>query len=140
MKESFQPWMETVADTVGFAASRSDVDAAKIGVVGFSLGGYLSLSTATHDPRIKVIVDYFGGLPKELHARADKLPPTLILHGNADPIVSVNEARTLEGLLKTHKIAHEVKIYDGLGHGFSGETGQDAAKRALAFLDAHLKK
>ncbi|MDB5349099.1 MAG: dienelactone hydrolase [Planctomycetota bacterium] len=139
MKDEFTPWMETVADTVGFAAGRAEVDAAKIGLVGFSLGGYLSLSTATHDPRIKVIVDYFGGLPKELHERAGKLPPTLILHGDADPIVPVHEAHTLEGLLKTHKILHEVKIYPGLGHGFSGTTGDDAARRALAFLDTHLK-
>lgn len=140
MKEEFTPWMETVGDGVLFAAGRGEVDPERIGLIGFSLGGYLSLSTATYLPRIKVVVDYFGGLPKELHERADKLPPTLILHGDADPVVPVAEAKVLEKLLEDYKIAHEVKIYKGLGHGFTGKDGEDAALRAIAFLEAQLKK
>jgi dipeptidyl aminopeptidase/acylaminoacyl peptidase len=140
MKEHFTPWMETVADAVKFATDRADVDGQKIALLGFSLGGYLSLSTATFDPRVKVVVDYFGGLPKELHDRAGKLPPTLIMHGDADPIVSVKEAETLESLLKQHMIPYEMKIYKGLGHGFTGKDGEDAALRAIGFLSTHLKK
>src|SRR4051812_13510134 len=57
MKQEFTTWMETVGDAVKFAAGRGEVDPEKIGLIGFSLGGYLSLSTATYLPQIKVVVD-----------------------------------------------------------------------------------
>ncbi len=136
MKDEFVPWMETINDTVDFASKRPDVNPEKIGFVGFSLGAYLALSNATIDPRIKVVVEYFGGLPESLVEKAGKLPPTLVLHGDADVVVPVKEAEKLKALLEKHKIDHEVKIYEGKGH---GPLGEDSGKRALAFLDKYLK-
>jgi hypothetical protein len=31
-----------------------------------------------------------------------------------------------------------MKIYEGIGHGFSGEVGRDASARTLAFLKKYL--
>jgi len=137
--DNFVTWMETIYAATEFISKRDEIDAEKIGVVGFSLGGYLSLSEPLFDQRVKVVVDYFGGMPEQLVDCAHKLPPTLVLHGEADPIVSVKEAEKVEKLLKQHKIEHEVKIYKGQGHGILGSDGEDAQKRAIAFLDKHLK-
>lgn len=136
--DRFAEWMETVADATTYAAALPNADAERIGLVGFSLGGYLATSSAAYDPRVKAVVEYFGGLPDLLADRAGRLPPTLILHGDADAIVPVSEARELEDRLKAHDIPCEVHIYEGANHGFLGATGRDASRRTVEFLGKHL--
>ena len=55
---------------VDLLASRDDVDATRIGVIGHSLGGHNAMFVAAFDPRLKVVVtscgwtpfhDYYGG-------------------------------------------------------------------------------
>lgn len=139
MQVKFREWAAVLVETTDLAARMDDVDPARVGFMGFSLGAYLSLSTAASEPRIRVVVEYFGGFPKALYPKADKLPPILILHGDQDKVVAVSEAKALESLLKEKKVEHEVHIYKGAGHGFSGADAQDSGRRATAFLDAKLK-
>jgi carboxymethylenebutenolidase len=139
MKEHFPGWIMAVADGVSNVVKQPNVDRERVGLLGFSLGGYLSLSAAVFDPRVSAVVEYFGGLPEPLVKEVKSLPPTLILHGDADPIVPVTEARALEKLFKEKNVPYELQIYAGQGHGFFGETGRDALKRALAFFDKHVK-
>ena len=140
MTARFPEWLLAVADGLTDLAKRPDVDPARIGVAGFSLGGYLSVSLAMFDPRVTAVVDFFGGLPEPLRNDLRSLPPTLILHGDADKIVPVAEARTLETLCRARNIPHEVRIYAGQGHFFTGDDSRDATRRALTFLDTHLKQ
>jgi carboxymethylenebutenolidase len=139
MVENFRSWVETVADASSYALGLPNAEPGEVALVGFSLGGYLSLATSTFDPRVKVVVDYFGGLPEPLTDRADKLPPTLILHGDSDTIVPVSEASRVEELLKANHIPFEKKIYEGAGHGFFGASSKDATGRVVKFLGKHMK-
>jgi carboxymethylenebutenolidase len=61
-----------------------------------------------------------------------------VLHGDADPVVPVSEAYGLERLLKQLGVPHEMRIYAGVGHSFSGATAEDAFRRITAFLTKHL--
>jgi dienelactone hydrolase len=135
----FAIWMSTIADAVAYAGKQPDVDAQRIGVMGFSLGAYLSLSVATVDPQVKAVVEFFGGLPEFFAKQLKTMPPTLILHGDADPLVPVKEAYTLETLFKQKKITYEIKIYSGQKHGFTGAADDDARQRVRGFLDKNLK-
>jgi len=139
IKDNFTPWVEIVGDAVGHAAAMPNVDPDRIGLVGFSLGAYLSLSEAVFDPRVKGVVEFFGGLPATLADKARAMPPTLILHGEADKVVPVSEARDLERLLKDNAVPFEIQIYPESGHAFLGDDGLDSLKRTLAFLDKHVK-
>jgi carboxymethylenebutenolidase len=139
MKTHFAAWMRAVADGVTNAAKQPNVDPSRVGLLGFSLGSYLSLSLSVFDPRVSAVVEYFGGLPDVLVKDVKSLPPTLILHGDADKVVPVSEAKALETLCRERKVPHEVRIYPGQGHGFLGDHGEDAMRRALAFLDRHVK-
>jgi carboxymethylenebutenolidase len=91
------------------------------------------------EPRIRAIVDYFGPLPEELARERPRLPPTLILHGSADAIVPVSHARALERLLQEQGTAHQIRIYEGQGHGLTGPAQLDAAARVARFLGQHLQ-
>jgi carboxymethylenebutenolidase len=153
----FRDWMTAVADATKYARGLRNVDGGRIGVVGFSLGAYLALASAAEkDLKLSAVVDFFGGLPRPMHAKAANLPPTLILHGDADTVVPVAEAHELHSLLKKAKRPSELVVYEGAGHVFS-EPGQakgkvgldtflrtlkqmdDADSRTAAFVDGHLK-
>jgi carboxymethylenebutenolidase len=139
IEKHFAAWMQAIADGVSHARRQSNVDPGRIGLLGFSLGSYLSLSLAMFDARVSAVVEYFGGLPEPLVKDLKSLPPTLILHGDLDRIVPLSEAKTLESLCKTKNIPHEACIYAGQGHGFVGDAARDASRRAIAFFETHVK-
>jgi len=134
----FPAWMKTLWDAVSFVSWRPQVDPERIGLVGFSLGAYLSVSAAAIDSRVKAVVEFFGGLPKEMKFFMRRLCPVLILHGEQDKTVPVEEAYHLQQVLEKKKMPYEIQIYPGAGHGFSGEVWRDAGLRTLAFLQKHL--
>jgi carboxymethylenebutenolidase len=137
---SFAVWSQTVRDTVGYAARRPDVEPGRIGLVGSSLGSWVSLSAAARDRRVGAVVENYGGMPVWEDLDPARLPPVLILHGDADRNVPVSEAYRLERVLLEAGVPHEVHIYPGAGHGFRGPDSEDALTRTLAFLDTHLKQ
>jgi dienelactone hydrolase len=136
--QNFTPWMNTVQDALTFAAAYPGADADRIGIIGISLGAALGLAVSSTDPRVRTLVNYFGPLPQGAIATTASLPPTLVLHGAADPIVPVANAYAVEALLRQQNVPHEVKVYPGQGHGFRGAAEKDATQRALAFLRRHL--
>lgn len=136
--ENFMPWMGTVQDALAFASNHSGADPHRVGIVGISLGAALGLAVASTDPRVKALVNYFGPLPQGAIATTSRLPPTLVLHGSADPIVPVANAYAVEALLRRQNVPYEIKVYPGQGHGFRGATEADATARSLAFLQRHL--
>ncbi|QRM32133.1 dienelactone hydrolase family protein [Microvirga sp. VF16] len=136
--QNFMPWMDTVQDALAFASDHPGVDPRRIGIIGISLGAALGLAVASTDPRVKALVNYFGPLPQGAIAATSKLPPTLVLHGSADPVVPVASAYAVEALLRQQNVPHEIKVYPGQGHGFRGAAEDDALARSLAFLQRHL--
>lgn len=138
IRQNFVPWMETIADAMKYVGQLKNVQPDRTALIGFSLGGYLALSVGSRDPRVKAVIEFCGGLPEELAADCVQMPPTLILHGEADNLVPVSEAHRVEALMKRTSSAYEMKIYPGVGHFFSGLTMVDAAQRTLAFLRKHL--
>jgi carboxymethylenebutenolidase len=132
--------MITIDDALTAIARQENVDPGRLGLLGFSLGSYLSLSVASHDSRVSAVVEYFGGLPSLFALNLKKFPPTLILHGDADDTVPVAEARKLEKLFGEKQFPFEIQVYPGQGHRFHGDDEKDAFERSLRFFDKHLKK
>ena len=140
----FAAWMETVRQAVLQAARLPGVDGRRIGLLGFSLGAYLSLAVATQaDLPIAAVADLFGGLPEKLKKNIKGLPPTLIIHGDADKTVPVEEALALAKLFQERESPYEIKIYEGQDHLFQsnlfGAAARDARDRTLDFLAKYLK-
>jgi carboxymethylenebutenolidase len=138
LRQNFPLWAGTIRDAMTWLAKQPSADPDRLGVVGISLGAALALEAGAADPRIKAIVDYFGPLPEGMAARKPRLPPTLILHGSADPIVPVANAHKIEKLLQQSGTPYEIKIYPGQGHAFFGPAQLDSANRAAEFLGRYL--
>lgn len=137
---NFPLWMKTLWDVVSLVANQPSVDPARIGLLGFSLGGYLAMSVACIDPRIRVVTEYFGGLPREVRIFMRRLPPVLILHGDADTVVPVAEAHSLQQIAQERSVPCEMQIYPGEGHHFGPEARADADSRMQAFFKKYLSE
>ena len=119
-----------------FLSSRADVDADRIGSVGWCMGGGYSLALATTEPRLRAAVINYGRLvtaPSKIEAvRAAVL-------GNfagEDRGIAVEDVRTFESQLKAAKKDADIKVFDGKGHGFmnpNNKQGYDATASADAW-------
>ena len=145
--QMFLAYIRTLNDATRYIAAQPEIRNKGIGVVGFSLGGYLALALAEEErshppplrsPEIKAVVEFFGGMPGFAEERLTAMPPVLILHGEDDDVVPVGSAYELEKLLKKRAVPYEIKIYPHQGHGFSGDALEDSKKRTVSFLSAHL--
>lgn len=139
MVKEFSTWSDTIKEAITYVGKQPEVDADRIALEGVSLGSYLSLWTASQDERVKCVVEYFGGMPPILVGQVKRMPPVLILHGEKDPLVKVEEAHHLEKVFKDKQVDYEIKLYPNQGHGFFGADAKDAGVRAIEFFDKYLK-
>jgi uncharacterized protein len=76
-------WRAAIAesrDAITWLATHSSVDATRLGVVGYSLGGFLALMTAAEDERLRVIaLAAAGDLP-------DHTPYASLVRGMVNPL------------------------------------------------------
>jgi carboxymethylenebutenolidase len=144
--ETFQrclhSWITTVRESIGYVAQQPTTDAHRIGLLGFSNGGFLAVGAAGFDSRIGAVVEVYGGMSSALRDRIERLPPTLILHGDADTVVRIDEAYALARFLQQRAIAYTIHIYPGGQHGFDADPtspyARDAQERTLDFFNTRL--
>jgi dipeptidyl aminopeptidase/acylaminoacyl peptidase len=71
------------------------------------------------------------------HAHALRRP-LLVLHGDADPVVSVGQSRAFAAAARAAGADVEIAIYEGEGHGWKKpETTVNELERTSAFLALH---
>lgn len=102
----------------------------------------------------KTLKGFLGGPPSQQKARYDdaspiqhvndKTPPTLLVHGTRDELVSIQHAHRLAALLKRHKIKHYLLELPWATHACEahlfGPSGQASLYAIERFLDAIWKR
>lgn len=132
----YPQWTAALEDAVTFVRADPQVDSTRVDAFGFSLGGYMALALGASDPRIRRLVVLSGGFFPTLARDVRFLPPTLLLHGDADRTVPLAEARRVERTLASLGVAHALVVYPGQGHGIARASIPDGVARAAAFLEA----
>ncbi len=114
----------------------------RIGLLGFSLGGFIAANTAARDERIAALAVLYGGMPDAMAGKVKHLPPTIELHGEADQNVSIANGRKLIELAKSVGAETEFVPYPGKPHGFdfsdTDPMTTDAIDRVSRFFQARL--
>jgi carboxymethylenebutenolidase len=140
-EQRYEAWAHLVDDVADDVLKQQDSNG-KIALIGFSNGGILAPGAAALDAKITAAVVYYGTVPWPLKQAPARLPPLLILHGDADTIIPLNEGRALAQFAKGLGGSAELVIYPGGKHGFgirgNEADGADALKRTVAFLHREL--
>jgi carboxymethylenebutenolidase len=149
MIRNFPTWLNEVQAGIVTLKKNPAIAPKKVGLMGFSLGGFIALTYGVSYPDdVAAIVEYYGGLSPALYPRVSSMPPVLILHGASDRIVPVSQARDLDAALTKAGRPHEMKIYPDAQHVFNfpdamgwykSDAAHDAWDRSLKFLDTYLK-
>jgi acetyl esterase/lipase len=72
-----------------------------------------------------------------LHVTPDD-PPTLLVHGDKDDLVKLNNSERIFVELQKQKVPCELVVIKDAGHGFLGDNGKKAAKALTNWFDKHL--
>jgi acetyl esterase/lipase len=68
----------------------------------------------------------------------DDDPPTLLIHGDKDTLVKLDNSQRIMDEFKKHKVSCDLVVMTGAGHGFAGDQGTQAAKALVAWFDKYL--
>ena len=117
-QKRFIAWLATINDVVDELSKLPIAKNESMGVLGFSQGGYLAVGVAGTNRRIRALVEFYGGFPGPLENQITQLPATLIVHGESDTVIPVQEAHTMEAAAKLRTASVVTKLYAGAGHGF----------------------
>jgi carboxymethylenebutenolidase len=120
-----------------------NVDANRIGAVGFCMGGAYALQLAITDKGMKAASVFYGANPKPMEAVAEACP---IIGSYPDRDFTTKAARELESSLTKYDVPHDIRIYDHTQHSFYNkqrtpfevEASKDAWQRMLSFFEQHL--
>jgi dienelactone hydrolase len=124
-------WSTALVDTVAYSRTLATVDPSRIGMVGFSLGGYLCLrSRAAAKP--KALVEYFAPVFEGIGAKGS-VPHVQIHHGTLDTgPTAFSNATQIEGLLKLEGPDVTLYAYKNATHGFAGKDPANTSAAALS--------
>lgn len=119
----------------------------KAGVVGFCMGGQLSMFAASLNPRIGACVNFYGIHPNVKPVYSQVQGPVLGLFGELDHITPPDSVAALRAELEAAGTRHELVTYPGVGHAFfnddrpavfNEEAAADAWGRTLALFRQEL--
>ncbi|HYD07060.1 MAG TPA: alpha/beta fold hydrolase [Reyranella sp.] len=156
-----------VLAAIDWLAKRPLVDRDRIALVGNSMGGQVALLTAAHRPPIRAVAafqppidlaawreanpfvrDYLDdlcgseGLPvrSPIFRVAQIDVPVLLIHGDKDENVSVEQTEAMAASLKSHGKEVETSIMPGATHYFTEQQNAEARRRLFEFLRRHLNR
>jgi carboxymethylenebutenolidase len=137
-----------LAGAIEYLRQQDGVTGAKVGTVGFCMGGALSLFAASQNPEVGACVVFYGGHPNvkpdipRLHA------PVLGIWAGKDGFVTPEVVDQLDKQLTAAGKRHEFHTYPAAQHAFFNDTrpevhdpaaSADAWAKTMAFLRRELK-
>jgi carboxymethylenebutenolidase len=129
--------------TLTFLSEQPGVDGARLGAVGYCMGGSFAIAWACTDDRLKAIAPYYAMNPRPLEA-VNRLCPVVGSYPGSD--FTTPNGQKLDIELERNHVPHDIKIYPGAKHSFFNDTSrnynepaaQDSWERVLAFFGEHL--
>lgn len=133
---------------IAYLQQQKGVTAAKVGTVGFCMGGALSLFAASRNPKVGACVVFYGGHPNVKPDLGALQAPVLGIWAGKDGFVTPEVVQEIDKQLTTLGKRHEFHTYPNAQHAFFNDTraevhdakaSADAWSKTLAFFRRELK-
>jgi carboxymethylenebutenolidase len=147
--------IQDVNAAVEFLKGHRSVEAERLGMVGFCMGGRVAYLLAAVNPNLKAAVSYYPGSlfaswgegPSPFDRTKEIHYPMLGLFGQEDRNPSAEDIQKLDAELTKYGKAHEFHSFPNAGHAFMNfrapsyraHADQASWPKALDFLAKHLK-
>ena len=137
-----------LAAAAAYLGTLPEVTGAKVGTVGFCMGGALSLFAASRNPDVGACVVFYGGHPNVKPDLAALQAPVLGLYAGLDTFVTPAVVDELDRQLTALGKRHEFHTYPQSQHAFFNDqrpevhdaaASKDAWTRTVAFFRRELK-
>jgi carboxymethylenebutenolidase len=124
-------------------AARPEIDAERLGAIGFCMGGSFAISWACTDDRLKVTAPFYSMNPRPLDAVARSCP---VVGSFPENDFTAKGGRKLKQMLDTHGVTNDIVVYPDAKHSFFNDRGDnynaeasaDAWQRTMTFFNEHL--
>ena len=105
---------------------------AKLGAVGFCMGGQLALFAGTVNPTVGAVVNFYGIHPNVKPDYTKLSGPVLGLFAEKDGFVNPQVAKDTDAAIKKAGKQSEINIYPNVDHGFFNDERPDVYNKAAA--------
>lgn len=138
---------QDLAGAISYLLGHPGVTSKKAAIVGFCMGGALSLYAATQDPNVGACVVFYGGHPNVKPELANLAAPLLGLYAGRDGFVTVDQVNALKKKLNQLRKRYEIHVYPDADHAFFNDdrpqvynknAADDAWRRVLKFFRENL--
>lgn len=135
-----------IVDAARYLQSLEQIMPKKIGVVGWCMGGSLTLATASISPEIGAAVAFYGA-PRDLQTLRTIQAPVLGLYAEHDHGISLEMVQQIGEIFQEQGLTHEIHVYPGVQHAFFNdarphiyhpEAAKDAWERTLQWFRRYL--
>jgi carboxymethylenebutenolidase len=132
---------------VQYLLNHEAVTGAKVGTIGFCMGGALSLYAASKNDQVGACVVFYGIHPNVKPDLPNLKAPVLGIYAENDSSTPPEAVRDLEQKLRALGKSVEMHIYPGVDHAFFNDTrpgvynrqaAEDAWRRTIEFFAKHL--
>lgn len=101
---------------VDFVAGEAGTE--KVGVIGFCLGGGLSVFAASLNPKVAACSSFYYVMPHKKPDFSHISAPVLMHFGSEDAFISVEKANVLVEEMRAAGVSVTAEFYDDCGHAF----------------------
>ena len=138
-KQAYEWMMQTFADAdtivnrakagLDTLAAQPEVNADQLAAIGFCYGGKVVLDLARSGAPLKAVATFHATLaPKAPAVEGQIQGEILVLHGELDSMVTLDDVASFREEMHAAKVDHEVIIFENAKHGFSNPLADERAK------------
>ena len=138
-KQAYEWMMQTFADAdtivnraqagLETLAAQPEVNADQLAAIGFCYGGKVVLDLARSGAPLKAVATFHATLaPKAPAVEGQIQGEILVLHGELDSMVTLDDVASFREEMHAAKVNHEVIIFEDAKHGFSNPLADERAK------------
>lgn len=110
-------------------AAQPEVDAHRLAAIGFCYGGKVVLDLARSNAPLKAVATFHANLSPKAPAQEGQVQAEiLVLHGELDSMVSLDDVASFREEMHAAKVNHDVIVFEGAKHGFSNPLADERAK------------